>query len=62
EQAAKVMADNKIGGMPVMENDQVVGMITETDLFKMFLEMLGARMEGVRVTAIIPDVKGELAN
>lgn len=62
EQAAKIMADNKIGGMPVMENDQVVGMITETDLFKMFLEMLGARMEGIRVTAIIPDVKGELAN
>ena len=61
EQAARIMADNKIGGLPLMRGDKVVGIITETDLFKLFLELLGAREEGVRVTMIAPDVPGELA-
>lgn len=61
ESAARIMADNKIGGMPVMRDGQVVGMITETDLFKIFLEMLGARYAGVRLTALIPNIPGELA-
>jgi acetoin utilization protein AcuB len=60
EEAARLMADNKIGGVPVMRGDRVVGLITETDLFKIFLE-LGAREYGVRVTALVPEVPGELA-
>jgi acetoin utilization protein AcuB len=62
EQAARIMADNKIGGLPVMREGHVVGIITETDLFKVFLELLGAREPGVRVTAVIDDQPGELAN
>ncbi len=61
EQAARIMADNKIGGLPVMRAGDVVGIITETDLFKIFLELLGAREIGVRVTAIIEDKPGQLA-
>jgi acetoin utilization protein AcuB len=61
EEAARVMADKKIGGMPVMDGHQVVGMITETDLFKVFLELMGARTSGIRVTALVPDTMGELA-
>jgi acetoin utilization protein AcuB len=61
EEAARIMADNKIGSLPVVENGNVVGIITETDLFKIFLEILGARQAGVRVTALVPDVPGELA-
>ncbi len=61
EQAARIMADNKIGGLPVMRDGHVVGIITETDLFKVFLELLGARETGVRVTALVPDEPGELA-
>jgi acetoin utilization protein AcuB len=60
EEAARIMADNKIGSLPVVKNGQVVGIITETDLFKIFLEMLGARESGVRVTAVLADVPGEL--
>ena len=62
EQAARIMADNKIGGLPVIRDGHVVGIITETDLFKVFLELLGAREPGVRVTALIEDQPGELAN
>jgi acetoin utilization protein AcuB len=61
EEAARIMADKKIGGMPVVDSDRVVGMITETDLFKVFLELMGARDKGIRVTAAIEDKPGELA-
>jgi acetoin utilization protein AcuB len=61
EDAARLMADSKIGGLPVLRGDDVVGMITETDLFKTFLEMLGGRQDGVRVTVVIPSEKGQLA-
>ena len=61
EEAAKIMADNKIGGLPVMDGKKVVGMITETDLFKVFLELMGAREKGVRITVSIPDKPGQFA-
>ena len=61
EQAARIMADNKIGGLPVVRGDSVVGIITETDLFKIFLELMGARETGVRVTALIHEEHGKLA-
>ena len=60
EEAARIMADNKIGGLPVMRNDHVVGIITETDLFKIFLELMGAREPGVRGTVLVLDKPGEL--
>lgn len=61
EEAARIMADNKIGGLPVVKGARVVGIITETNLFKMFLELMGAREKGVRVTALIEDQPGTLA-
>lgn len=61
EEAARIMADNKIGGMPVMRGNKVVGIITETDLFKIFLELMGAREKGVRATLVIPEQQGKLA-
>lgn len=61
EEAARLMADNKIGGLPVVKDGNVVGIITETDLFKVFLELMGARDKGVRVTALIDDKPGQLA-
>ncbi len=61
EEAARIMTDNKIGGLPVMSNGKLVGIITETDLFKIFLELLGAREMGVRLTMLVLDEKGVLA-
>ena len=60
EEAARIMADYKIGGLPVVRDGEVVGIITETDLFKVFLEMLGAREPGVRLAVLVPDVAREL--
>jgi acetoin utilization protein AcuB len=62
EDAARIMVDNKIGGLPVVGQDAVVvGIITETDIFKTFLELIGARRAGVRITMYVKDVRGELA-
>jgi acetoin utilization protein AcuB len=61
EEAARIMVDNRIGGLPVLRGEDVVGIITETDLFKIFLELMGARDAGVRVTALLPERPGELA-
>ena len=46
QEAARIMADNKIGGLPVERKGELVGIITETDLFKIFLEMLEAQAVG----------------
>ena len=61
EEAARIMADNKIGGLPVVSGGELVGIITETDLFKIFLELLGAREMGVRLAMLVPDEEGVLA-
>jgi acetoin utilization protein AcuB len=62
EEAARIMADHKISSLPVMRNGRLVGIITETDLFRIFLELLGAREKGVRLTMLIPEEKGMLAS
>jgi acetoin utilization protein AcuB len=62
EEAARIMADRKISSLPVMRNGKLVGMITETDLFRIFLELLGGRERGVRLTMLIPEEKGMLAS
>lgn len=61
EEAARIMADNKIGGLPVMRSGKVVGIITETNLFRIFIELMGARDKGIRVTALIQNKHGTLA-
>lgn len=61
EEAARIMADKRIGGLPVMSGDKVTGIITETDIFKAFLVQFGARRPGVRVSVTIPTAKGTIA-
>jgi acetoin utilization protein AcuB len=61
EEAARIMADHKFSGLPVMRGKALVGMITETSLFRIFLELLGARRAGIRVTVSMLDKPGELA-
>lgn len=61
EEAARIMADNKISGLPVMRGDILVGIITESDIFRLFIELFGARHRGIRLTLLLPEKKGELA-
>jgi acetoin utilization protein AcuB len=61
EEAARIMADQRIGGLPVMRDKQLVGIITETDLFKVLLNLLGGRRSGVRLTVTVAGEKGTIA-
>ncbi len=61
EEAARVMADMGIGCLPVMGKDAMVGLVTKSDLFRAFMELLGGRRPGVRIWAQTPDTKGTVA-
>jgi acetoin utilization protein AcuB len=61
EEAARIMADMRIGGMPVTRSGKIVGMITETNLFRILLELMGARTKALRVTALVDEKPGQLA-
>ncbi len=61
EEAARIMADRNIGGLPVMRGTTLVGIITESDLFRVFIELFGARQKGVRISTVLPNERGELA-
>lgn len=61
EEAAQVMIGNKIGCLPVLEDDIVVGIITEIDMMAQLTDLLGGNVPGVRVTIRMPNQKGELA-
>jgi acetoin utilization protein AcuB len=62
EEAARIMADHRISSLPVVRHGRLVGIITETDLFQIFIELLGARAEGVRLTMLVPEEPGILAS
>jgi acetoin utilization protein AcuB len=61
EEAARLMVENQIGSLPVMRNGLIVGIITESDIFRVFLEVFGAREKGVRVSLLAPYVRGSMA-
>lgn len=62
EEAARLMAERHLGGLPVMRGNQVVGIITETDILMGFSEALGAFAAGVRVMVDLPDEPGAVAS
>jgi acetoin utilization protein AcuB len=62
EEAARIMVDYKIGCLPIVKEDNLVGIITETDIFKTFVEILGGREKGLRLTLDVTERKGELAS
>lgn len=61
EEAAGLLLEHKIGCLPVLRDGRLVGLITESDLFRTFMELFAARQKGVRITMEVPDKEGELA-
>ena len=61
EEAGRIMAEGKVSGLPVIQDSELVGMITESHLFRILLDVFGAHQPGVRVTAKMPLIKGGLA-
>lgn len=61
EEAAVLMRDNKIEMLPVVEGDELVGVITESAILDAFIELLGFRDRGTRLTIDATDAPGVLA-
>ena len=61
EEAARLMVVHKIGSLPVIDEGRLIGIITETDIFKQFVEILGGQTAATRLTVEVLDTPGELA-
>ncbi len=62
ERAAVIMLENTISGLPVVdEGDRVVGMITQTDIFKVMISITGIHRGPVQVAIDVEDKEGILA-
>ena len=55
EEAARLVHDHKIGGMPVMEGERLVGVITMLDLISAFISMLGLLRSSSRLDLLLED-------
>jgi len=61
EEAARMMLDNHVDCLPVVEDDKLVGIITDTDIFRVFVEGLGGGHPSLRITVVVPEEVGSLA-
>ena len=61
EAAALIMVKHKIGCLPVMRNDELVGIITETDLLIILPELMAINQSGIRATFLVKEELGQLA-
>ncbi|OQX28376.1 MAG: hypothetical protein BWK80_00350 [Desulfobacteraceae bacterium IS3] len=55
ETAARLIYTHKISGMPVAKNKKLLGIITETDILRTFIDMMGILTESSSIEVIIGD-------
>ncbi|MBW2367524.1 MAG: CBS domain-containing protein [Deltaproteobacteria bacterium] len=58
EEAAKIIYSHKISGMPVVEGKKMVGVITESDIFRAFIEMMGILTASSRIDVVAGEAPG----
>ncbi|HZK85639.1 MAG TPA: CBS domain-containing protein [Desulfosporosinus sp.] len=58
EDAALLMREHEIGGLPVLDEGKLVGIITGSDILDAFLDIMGSRSPGQRVVIITKDKSG----
>lgn len=61
EEAVRLMVENDLSCLPIMDNGYLSGIVSKSDLFKILLEMLGAKHKGIRVEALVEDGVGVVA-
>jgi acetoin utilization protein AcuB len=61
EEAARLMVDQDLSCLPVLEDGKLVGIVSKSDMFKILLELFGARHFGVRVSFLVTDHPGTIA-
>ncbi|NLF45717.1 MAG: CBS domain-containing protein [Syntrophomonadaceae bacterium] len=61
ETAAKIMRFNKISGLPVVDKEKLVGIVTETDIFDALIDILGVKRAHSRIDLLVRERPGTLA-
>jgi acetoin utilization protein AcuB len=62
EVAAQLIYKHKIGGMPVVENHKLVGIITASDILRTFIDMMGFLSASSRIDLVVGDKPGSFKN
>jgi len=62
EEATTLLHDNKIGCLPVVEDGNLVGMLTEDDVMEILIEVMGMKEKGSRLEVVVEDKPGALAD
>jgi len=62
EEAALLMRNHSVGFLPVVDDGKLVGIITQSDILDSFIELLGFREHGTRLTVEVDDAPGIIAN
>lgn len=62
EEAARIMADEDLSALPVVDGDKLVGIVSKSDLFKILIELFGARSLGVRISFLVDEKAGKIAD
>ena len=60
EEAVQLMHDRKIGCLPVVDGNKLVGLITETDVLALLVDLFGLKMKGTRLTVALEDQPGQM--
>ncbi len=61
EDAALIMKENRISSLPVTDGEYLVGIITRTDIFRAFIDIMGVKAPGTRVAITATDKTGVFA-
>ena len=61
EEAARLMVDQDLSCLPVVEDGKLIGIVSKSDMFKILLELFGARHFGVRLSFLVDDKPGTIA-
>jgi acetoin utilization protein AcuB len=60
EKAVQLMHDHKIGCLPILEGENFIGIITETDVLGLFVDLFGLKKMGTRLTVALEDKPGQM--
>ena len=61
EDAARLMVLEKIGALPVTDGERLIGLVTETDVLRLFVRALGAGEPSSRLDVVLGDRPHALA-